>query len=84
LGFSGSTVCPFSEAWWKCEFCIVMQSSVEVSGCNSQKTSRPAGKRSTAPSWQCQTPYSPSNPGQTSVTTVGTSWRSALRPALGP
>jgi hypothetical protein len=23
LGFSGSTVIPFSEAWWRCGFCIV-------------------------------------------------------------
>jgi histone-lysine N-methyltransferase SETMAR len=45
LGFSGSTVSPFSEAWWKCEFCIVLWTSVEASECNSQKTSRPTGKR---------------------------------------
>jgi hypothetical protein len=37
--FSGNTVRPFSEAWWKCEFCIVPWSSVEASGYNSQKTS---------------------------------------------
>jgi hypothetical protein len=24
LGFSGSTLSPFSEAWWKREFCIVL------------------------------------------------------------
>jgi hypothetical protein len=30
-------------------------------------------KRGTASSWQCQTPYSQSNPGENSVTTVGTS-----------
>jgi hypothetical protein len=29
--FSGSTVSPFPEAWWKCEFCIVLWSSVEAS-----------------------------------------------------
>jgi hypothetical protein len=50
LGFSGSIVSPFSEAWWKCEFCIVMWSSVQASGCNLQKTSWPTGKRSTASS----------------------------------
>jgi hypothetical protein len=83
LGFSGSTVGPFAEAWWKCEFCIVLWSSVEASGCNSQKTSRPIGKRGTASSWQCQTPYRPSNPGENSRTTVGTSWTSALQSRLG-
>jgi hypothetical protein len=50
LRFSGRTVSPFSEAWWKCEFCIVLLSSVEASGCNSQKTSRPTGKRGAASS----------------------------------
>jgi hypothetical protein len=59
LGFSGSTANPFSESWWKCEFCVVLWSSAEASRCNSQKTSRPTGKRSTASSRQCQTPYSP-------------------------
>jgi hypothetical protein len=63
----------------------VLCSSVEASGCNSQKTSRPTGKRGTASLWQCQTtPYSPSNPGENSRTTVGTSWTSALQPRLGP
>jgi hypothetical protein len=37
-----------------------------------------------ASSWQCQTPYSPSNPGENSWTSVGTSWTSALQPGLGP
>jgi hypothetical protein len=67
---------------WKCEFCIVLWSSVEASGWNSQITSRQTGKRSTASSWQCQTSYIPSNPGQNSRTTVGTSWKSALQPEL--
>jgi hypothetical protein len=40
--------CPFSEVWWKCEFCIVLQSSVEALRCNLQKTSRPTGKMVTA------------------------------------
>jgi hypothetical protein len=56
LGFSGSTVRPFSEEWWKYEFCIVLWISVKASGCNSQKTAMPAGKRGTASSWQCQIP----------------------------
>jgi hypothetical protein len=30
----GSTVSAFSEAWWKCEFCIVLWSSTEASGYN--------------------------------------------------
>jgi hypothetical protein len=34
--------------------------------------------------WQCQTPYSPSNPGENSSTTVGSSWTFALQPRLGP
>jgi hypothetical protein len=34
-------------------------------------------------SWQCQTPYTPSNPEENSRTTVGTSWTSALQPGLG-
>jgi hypothetical protein len=74
LWFSGSTVSPFSEVWWKCEFCIVrvVWNSAEV-GCYSQKTSRPTGKRGTASLWQCQTPYSPSSPGENSRTIVGTS-----------
>jgi hypothetical protein len=38
LGFSGSTVSPFSEAWWKCKFCIALWSSGEASGCSSQKS----------------------------------------------
>jgi hypothetical protein len=45
---------PFSEAWWKREFFIVLWSCVEASGCNSLKTSRPSGKRGTASSWQCR------------------------------
>jgi hypothetical protein len=40
----GVTVSPFSEAWWKYEFCIVLWSSVEASGCSSQKTSRPTAR----------------------------------------
>jgi hypothetical protein len=64
LGFSWSTVSPFSDAWWKCKFCNILWSSVEASGCNSQKSSRQIGKRSTASSWKWQTPYSPRNPGK--------------------
>jgi hypothetical protein len=79
-----SPVSPFSEAWWKCELCIILWSSVEASEWNLQKTSRPAGKGSTALSWQCQTPFIPSNPGENSITTVGTSWTMALQPGLGP
>jgi hypothetical protein len=79
LWFSGCNVGPFSEAWWKCEFCIVLWISVEASGCITQETSRPPGKR-----WQCETPYSLSNSGENSRTTVGTSWTSALQPGLGP
>jgi hypothetical protein len=56
--------------WWKCGFCIVLWSSVEASVCDSHKMSRPSGKRGTTSSWQCQTPYSPSNPGENSRTTV--------------
>jgi hypothetical protein len=48
LGLAGSTVIQFSEAWWKCEFCIILWSSVETSWCNLQKICRPAGKRGTA------------------------------------
>jgi hypothetical protein len=84
LGLSGSTVSPFSEAWWKCEFYILLWSSVEASGCNSQKTYRPTGESGTASSWQCQTPYSPNNPGENSRTTVRTSRTSALQPGLSP
>jgi hypothetical protein len=51
---------------------------------NSQKMSRPTGKRGTVSSWQCQTPYSPNNPEENSRTTVGTSWTSALQAGLGP
>jgi hypothetical protein len=36
------------------------------------------------PSWQCQTPYSLSNPEENSKTTVGTSWTSTLQPGLAP
>jgi hypothetical protein len=64
-----------------CEFCIVLWSSVEISGCNSQKMSRPTGKRVTASSWQCKTPYNPNNPGENST---GTSWTSSLQPGLDP
>jgi hypothetical protein len=49
-----------------------------------EKTTRPTGKRGTAPSWQCRTPYSTSNQGQDSRTTVGTSWTFALQLELGP
>jgi hypothetical protein len=73
--FLWSTVSPFSE------FCIVLWSSVEASGCNSQKTSRPTGKRSTASSWPCQSPYSPSNPGEDSWTPVGTFYSPDLAPS---
>jgi hypothetical protein len=73
LGFSGSVVSSFSEAWWKCEFCTVLWSSVEALGCSSQKTSRPTGKRGTALSRQYQTPYRPSNPGE--------NWRTAVGPS---
>jgi hypothetical protein len=83
LGYSGSTVSPFSEAWWKCEFCIVLWSSVEASWCNSQKMSKPTGMRGTASSWKCQTPYSLRNPEENSRTTLVTSWTSALQPGLG-
>jgi hypothetical protein len=38
------TVSPFPEAWWKREFCFVLWSSVEASGFNSQKTSRPMAR----------------------------------------
>jgi hypothetical protein len=55
----------------------------EALGCSSQKTSMPTGKRGAASSWHCQTPYSPSNPGENSRTAVGTSWTSALQPRLG-
>jgi hypothetical protein len=80
LGFSGHTVSPFSEAWWKCEFWIILWSSVEASGCNAQKAYKPNGKCFivTMPD-----PYSPSNAGENSRTTVGTSWTSALLPGLG-
>jgi hypothetical protein len=50
--------------------CFVLWSSTEDSGCNSQKNSTPTGKRFTA--WQCQNPYSHSNSGEHSWTTVGT------------
>jgi hypothetical protein len=39
----------------KCEFWTILWTSVEASGCNSQKTSRPTGKRVTASSWEYQT-----------------------------
>jgi hypothetical protein len=45
---------------------------------NSQKTSRPTARGGATSSWQCQAPYSPSNPGENSRTTVGTSSTSAL------
>jgi hypothetical protein len=64
FGILGEYVSPFSEAWWKCEFWIVLWSSVEALGCNSEKTFRSTGKRDTASSWQCQTPYKMSNPGE--------------------
>jgi hypothetical protein len=51
---------------------------------NSQKNSGPTDKRGTASSWQFQIPYSPSNPGEHSSTTVKTSWISALQPRLWP
>jgi hypothetical protein len=78
------TVAPFSEVWWRCEFCIVLWSSIEASGHKSQKTYRPTDKRGTALSWQCQTPYSLSNPGENSRITVGTCWTSTIQPWLGP
>jgi hypothetical protein len=56
--FLGSTVSPVSEVWRKCQLCITLWSSVEASGRNSQKTWRPTGRRCTASSRQCQTPYS--------------------------
>jgi hypothetical protein len=33
--------------------------------------------------WQCQTPYSPSNPGENSGTAMLTSWKFALQLGLG-
>jgi hypothetical protein len=77
---------PFSEAWWKCELYIVrmLLTSTQASGCYSQKTFRPSGKRRTASSWQCHTPYSTSNPGENSRTTVGTSWTYTLEHGIGP
>jgi hypothetical protein len=66
LGFSVSTVSLFSELQWKWEFCIVLWSFVEALRCSSQKTSRLNGKMGTVLSWQCQTPYSPSNRGENS------------------
>jgi hypothetical protein len=39
---------PIFRSWWKCEFCILLWSSVEASGCNLQTRSRPSGKRGTA------------------------------------
>jgi hypothetical protein len=44
VGFSGSIVVHFQK---RGEFCIVLWSSVEASGFNSQITSRPTGKTST-------------------------------------
>jgi hypothetical protein len=84
LGFSGSSVSPFSEAWWKCESCIILWSSVEASGCSSQKTSGPTDKRVTASLWQCQTPYRPSNPGENSVTKWELFEHSIYSPDLAP
>jgi hypothetical protein len=55
LGFLGSTVSPVTEAWWKCEFCIVLWSSVIALGCNSQKTFMPTGRSGTASSCQPHT-----------------------------
>jgi hypothetical protein len=45
FGFSESTTIPFLEARYKRELCNVLWSSVEASGCNSQKTSRPSGRK---------------------------------------
>jgi hypothetical protein len=49
----GVPLAHFQDMWWKYEFYIVLWSSVEASGCNSQQTSRPTSKRGTVSSWQC-------------------------------
>jgi hypothetical protein len=80
LGFSGSTVSPFSETWWKCEICLVLW-SFRMQFAGNFLANWQVG---TASSWQCQIPYSPSNPGGNSRTIVGTSWTSASQPGLCP
>jgi hypothetical protein len=60
-----------------CEVLLKLRNAIH----RKRTTTRPTGKRGTASSWQCQTPYSPSNPGRNSRTTrtVGTSWPSTAR-----
>jgi hypothetical protein len=80
FGFSGSTVSTFSEAWWKCEFYIVLRSSVEASESNSQKKSRPTGKSGTASSWQCPRPHA----SQTTESYQELQWQLLEHPPYSP